>query len=466
MPPVTDAAVASRVIGFEAADAVLTLVDGSGVLLAEPGYAVMAGDRLACGADALADARRNPLAASTRHWRDFGLADAGGPARPAPAPELVGAHVARLAAAAGAAAGWVIAVPAGWQPAQAAALAALCAGQGLPVLGLVDAAVAVARAPHPGYTTLYVEAALHGLGLTRLAAGDEAAVAERECLPQPSVEGLQRVAAEFIARRFVETTRYDPLHSPASEQRLADALPGWLRRLQQEPTVGLVLDTAAGQFTATVAAADLRARVALATEGLLQRLRALAASRGPLALLVHHRLADFPGFVETLLRVPGARVVVLEPGAAARGALARLAALRAAGPAAGVVARLPFDLPPVESTGNDATGVLAGTRPTHLLYGHRAFRLDAVPFLLGVELAPGERGIALDPAARGVSRRHCTLRREGGALVVFDHSRFGTTLNGHRIQGSAVLEAGDVLTLGTPPVAFRLVAEEGADGAA
>ena len=48
--------------------------------------------------------------------------------------------------------------------------------------------------------------------------------------------------------------------------------------------------------------------------------------------------------------------------------------------------------------------------------------------------------------------------------MVFDHSRFGTWLNGHRIEGAALVQAGDVLSLGSPPVELRLLAEAQADG--
>ncbi|MBL8224782.1 MAG: FHA domain-containing protein [Chromatiales bacterium] len=459
----TPGAATPRWLGLDANDAALTLVDPQGVLATEPGYAVSI-DGLRLGADAAADLRRQPLLASTRHWRELGVAASAGAGRLPAAAELVGTHLDRLLARAGQCAGVVVAVPGGWHADQAAALRSLLEARRVPAVACVDGAVAVHRAEHPGHSVLLLEAGLHGLGLTRFSPGEVAAVAGREWLPQPSIEALLRVSAEFIARRFIEATRYDPLHSPASEQALFDALPGWLQRLQREPAAGLVLEAPAGRYEASIPAAALRARVALLCEPLLQQLRALAASRGPLALLVHHRLAEFPGVVETLLRVPRARVVVLPPGAAAHGALARLAAVRAAG--GGVVATLPLDQAPVTEGEGITAAAAPGSRPTHVLFGHRAWRLDAEPFLLGTEVQSGERGVALDPAARGVSRRHCTLRTEDGALYVFDHSRFGTVLNGHRIQGSAVLEAGDVLALGSPPAEFRLIAVEEGDGPA
>ena len=52
-----------------------------------------------------------------------------------------------------------------------------------------------------------------------------------------------------------------------------------------------------------------------------------------------------------------------------------------------------------------------------------------------------------------------------GRLVVEDRSRYGTFLNGHRIEGSAVLQIGDGLRIGTPGHELTLIATEEAHGA-
>jgi hypothetical protein len=63
-----------------------------------------------------------------------------------------------------------------------------------------------------------------------------------------------------------------------------------------------------------------------------------------------------------------------------------------------------------------------------------------------------------------VSRKHCELFEKKGLLLVKDlNSSNGTIVNGKRIQGQRVLEAGDELTIG--PVLLR-VAKAGAGGAA
>jgi hypothetical protein len=63
-----------------------------------------------------------------------------------------------------------------------------------------------------------------------------------------------------------------------------------------------------------------------------------------------------------------------------------------------------------------------------------------------------------------VSRKHCELFEKKGLLLVKDlNSSNGTIVNGKRIQGQRVLEAGDELTIG--PVLLR-VAKAGAGAAA
>ena len=63
-----------------------------------------------------------------------------------------------------------------------------------------------------------------------------------------------------------------------------------------------------------------------------------------------------------------------------------------------------------------------------------------------------------------VSRKHCELFEKKGLLLVKDlGSSNGTLVNGKRIQGQKVLEAGDELTIG--PVHLR-VSKVGADAAA
>ena len=94
---------------------------------------------------------------------------------------------------------------------------------------------------------------------------------------------------------------------------------------------------------------------------------------------------------------------------------------------------------------------------THVIEGGRAHAIDERGIVIGH--GPGEgRRIALAGTGEGISRLHCTLERVDGRARVRDHSRYGTFVNGERVQGEAELGAGDRLRVGSPGVVFELVA--------
>ncbi|HEX2139325.1 MAG TPA: FHA domain-containing protein [Woeseiaceae bacterium] len=64
----------------------------------------------------------------------------------------------------------------------------------------------------------------------------------------------------------------------------------------------------------------------------------------------------------------------------------------------------------------------------------------------------------------GVSRRHCSVSFQNGQCVLEDHSRYGTFLNGHRIEGSTVLRIGDSVRIGSPGFEFLMITTDETHG--
>jgi hypothetical protein len=94
---------------------------------------------------------------------------------------------------------------------------------------------------------------------------------------------------------------------------------------------------------------------------------------------------------------------------------------------------------------------------THILFGGDSMRFPEVGLLIGTEEVSNTPHIALPRAAAGVSRRHCSLRREGERTMLIDHSRFGTWVNGARVRERATVRPGDRVRVGTPGVEFTLI---------
>ena len=73
--------------------------------------------------------------------------------------------------------------------------------------------------------------------------------------------------------------------------------------------------------------------------------------------------------------------------------------------------------------------------------------------------APGAaHAITLAQGLAGVSRRHCTFLRDGAELLLLDHSRFGSFVNGERVAERARVRAGDEVRVGDPGVTLALIA--------
>ena len=85
----------------------------------------------------------------------------------------------------------------------------------------------------------------------------------------------------------------------------------------------------------------------------------------------------------------------------------------------------------------------------------RVFNIEKESIVVGSKGPPeGEADVVVTDAGRRVSRRHCTLLREGGRLYVRDESTNGTKVNGRDAVRGALTEcrAGDSLTLGDAAV--------------
>jgi pSer/pThr/pTyr-binding forkhead associated (FHA) protein len=94
---------------------------------------------------------------------------------------------------------------------------------------------------------------------------------------------------------------------------------------------------------------------------------------------------------------------------------------------------------------------------THILYGGDSMRFPESGLSIGTEEVSNTPHITLPRAAAGVSRRHCSLRREAEGTILVDHSRYGTWVNGARVRERAIVRPGDRVRVGTPGVEFTLI---------
>jgi hypothetical protein len=466
----------TRALAFDVTDAGVLGVGEGGVLVGpSPGYALVEDDRVLVGEEAFRSARLRPRFVMSRFWERLDTEPLG---RPFPdgltAADLVHAHLRGLWERAGRGAGEVVLAAPGVHGAEALGrLVGIAQALEMPVVGLVDTAVAAATAGFGGERLLLADVHLHRASVTELRQGPEVVRERVATIERWGLDEVHEALARRIAQRFVQATRFDPLHAAESEQALHDHLPGWLERLAREERALLSLGGDGREHEIEVSREDVEEWARTYREELAQKVSLLKRPGEPTTLLVSARAARLPGLVGHLSGMRNSDVVLVPEQAAAAGALRERELLRAGDEGLRFVTRLrlrapaPEDRsvgggavvrPPAPKAAVPSTPTGAGGPPTHILVGHLARALTPDPLVVGTAPPEDARRLRLDGETAGISRAHCRLFEVGGEVVLEDLSTYGTFVNGERVVGRVVVAPGDRIRLGSREL--LLIAEE------
>lgn len=442
---------------------------GAGAPPPSRGVALIDGHSVLTGSEAADRSRLLPRRVNHRFWSEL---DTRPLAKPFPADltnaDLAHAHLAGIWEAAGTGATSVIlAVPGTFTAEQLGLILGIARACGIPVNGLVDAAVAAAvESPAEGHL-LHLDLQLHRVVFTEL---DRAAEVVRGAVRVSDHTGwlaLEAAWAKRIADVFVRRTRFDPLHVAATEQELFRKLPVFLDEVRTGGRALLELGGGGKGHRVEIDRGEIESAVAADLEGIVHLARSQAGPGGPAAILLSHRIAALPGLDERLAEIGGAERIELPADAAVAGALRDPKAIRSPDEALPLVTRLPVPATRTVAAvpaGAPAPAPRTVSRPTHLLHEGLAHRITTEPFVLGTAVGGGGRGLDLGDAGAGIAPAHCRVFVEEDRVVVEDLGGPGSFLNGRRIAGRTTAAAGDRLRLGTPGVELLLVRMVDSDG--
>lgn len=463
-------------LALELIDAALVVArkrgDSVDVVADAPGVALLEDQTTVTGLDALQRVRMQPLLAHTNFWRGLSIQPLTRPSRVAgttadvafaQAEKLLGRFKQDNEVV-------VLAVPAGYNRDQLGLLLGVINETGVRVAGLVDAALAACSLEPSPARVLHLDLELHQALLTVLEyTGGEHPGLKRsryEIALRHGLLGIQQSMVQFIAESFVRKTRFDPLHEAASEQRLVDQLPAWLGELQQAETITMSFQSGERELQLEMEREQL---IGAAEPHYLELLRLVQGARVagmPIELRLSQRVAAMPGLLDRLRTLRDCAIQVLPPAAAAWGALQYETSIRRGPDSLALVYQLPV---PRAETGDEQTSVVDATppqlRPTHVLFQGRAWSISEQPLTIGWAVEGRQRALNLPSALPGISRAHCTLVRRNGAVMVEDHSTYGSFVNDEKVSGRTALTVGDRLRLGSPGITLELIQLVNDDGA-
>jgi pSer/pThr/pTyr-binding forkhead associated (FHA) protein len=466
-------------LSLELIDSLLVLArrpddDGTAadVIAEAPGMALLEDQGTLTGAEALRSVRLKPLLAHTNFWRGLSTQPLTRPSRIASttadvafaqAEGLLGRYKAERESV-------LLALPAGYSREQLGLLLGVINETGVHVAGLVDAALAACSLEAAPPRVLHLDLELHQALLTVLEySGGEHPGLKRsryEIALRHGLLGIQQTWVQFIAEAFVRKTRFDPLHDAGTEQRLVDQLPQWLDELQRADQTTLAMQFNERPLEIEIEREQLIAAAEPHYAELMRLVQGARVAGLPIELRISPRIAALPGLLERFGTLRDCTIQILPPGAAALGALQYESSIRRPNEALALVYQLPT---PRAASDDLPAAALAATPPqllpTHVLFQGRAWRISEQPLTIGWSVEDRARSLALPASLPGVSRAHCTLVRRNGAVMVEDHSTYGSFVNEERVAGRTALTVGDRLRLGSPGVTLELIQLVRDDGA-
>ena len=431
----------------------LSIARDGQLLASEPLAVETAAGEPRAGEAALAAARGRPDEVSLNHWREIGKNEAA--ARNVAREMITRLRALQIAERIDA----VIAVPPDMEPPALNALRGALHAAGVDARDFVDSAALTAAAVTERAHYVVLEAGWRSATATRVSGAAESAVEEAFVSERANLLDVYDLWLVAVAAAMVKNTRFDPLLSLEFEQRLFASLPQVAARAAVEGRAEAALEDGGSRFAVDVDV-QMFADAAQSFYRELARLARSARIAGQSAgLVLPSESRRWPGFLARVLEQEQDGLVILPPGLAAVAASVQVADPAVAPRLRRRVARITDSAVAagIEYVSSVTASPGRALPVTHILYGGDSMRFPESGLSIGTEEVSNTPPITLPRAAAGVSRRHCSLRREGEATVLIDHSRFGTWINGARVRERATVRPGDRVRVGTPGVEFTLI---------
>lgn len=331
---------------------------------------------------------------------------------------------------------------------------------GLTVDGFIDAAAVTVASVKAARSALVLEMGLHHAAA---AAVDSSGQARRRRAVVSEASGLielYQAWLAFISTAMVKRTRFDPFTNAQTEQQLFDALPALMRQAAETGSTTAAVTNGEQRFEVSLTRDQFAEAAQQIYRELIRLLHALRPAGAEVTLVLPEAVAAFPGFRELLQQFIGCELIVVPEGfAAAATSLLDLPPAEAGEPVR-LLRRLPLHEQPslAEQIAREVLGRsgAGAAPPSHLLFDGRAIPLSTSSLVVGRSPGNGQ-ALALPDGLAGVSRRHCTIVRDGTEVVLVDHSHYGTFVNGERVSERVRIHAGDKVRLGEPGVEMSLI---------
>ncbi|HIG39599.1 MAG: hypothetical protein ABGY96_30540 [bacterium] len=327
----------------------------------------------------------------------------------------------------------VLAVPGFYDRQQLGLLLGMAKESQIPVSSLVDLGLISVAKQSNLPTTLYLDISLHRISLTHLTSNGLLRAVKTLIISDSGLHTLWDRWANIVAKQFIQTSRYDPMHQADSEQRLFDLLPSWIRK--GDKSGPFEIDLHGVKHSTQVSNEQLLTACSTFYPDIVKAIRTTMLSNDGATLFLSHRFLGFPGLVRSLQLIPNLEVEQLNETAAIDAAYANWDKLVSSNGSVSHVTTLPV-------SGKKTIARFVHQSPTHLLLGNRAYAIKGSLRIESFNNSDSETGDLKESAENA----RCTLYKRGKDIFLEAHSA-EVQINGTSVTGQTSLSPGDRITI-------------------
>jgi hypothetical protein len=410
-------------------------VDGN-LVLNSPAYAVLHEDQLYVGEEALKKVRLYPRWTNNKFWQQLNTDSiSNGTHQIRHHADLAFFHLEKIWGEISSSADEVIfAVPGSFDAKQLGLLLGIARESGIPVVGLVDSALAAVIEQEPSRTVMHLDIQLHHIVLTVFQSKEVIKRQEFAKITELGLATLWDRWANIIADLFIQNTRFDPMHEAGTEQQLFDHLPEWIEDFSDKKAKDYTLQLNQTSHSVSVSTEKLLTACTNVYPQIVQQIRNRIPQGQTVQLCLSDRFKGFPGLLDSLNLLQRCTIIQLGSKAVFEGIINHLSTIRSESEALSYITHLPIDKTVLTATSSAHSHSIV----THLLHGHKAVPLGKV-FKLDSSMVHGIRQTSDQP--------QCTIYFRGTELLLHNHKPEGTLVNDETVTDHIGLQPGDRIQL-------------------
>ncbi|MEJ6613071.1 MAG: hypothetical protein QNL64_07265 [Porticoccus sp.] len=352
--------------------------NSKGEVFVSPGYALLTNKGIDTGNIARLKSYLSPQQSFNQFWRQLSLSPLAYPTnRARHNGDLAFQQLLDLHKELGHPDEVILAIPGSFDREQLSIILGLVQAAPFKSIGFVDSAVAAvsqlrfAEQPNSKKYLVHLDIQLHQIVFTRLLVSEHCK--ERvhvEVIPDIGLKAFYDDWAKYIANKFIQEYRYNPLHTAKGEQQLYNLLPGWIKKLCANKEIKIALDSPQGSYQLTLDLDDLLTSNNKKIAQLKQKFSTILLE-GDL-LFASHRTRLLPGLTEQL-----GKFHILPENSAVLGCLQHLSNIKQDHKNIFLVTKIGNqDLSAVEEFSQSPKNT-----PTHALYQNRALAIGKILYI-------------------------------------------------------------------------------------